>query len=100
MQLRGVQCPGSEVEVGEVAAKGITHGETTTKNPDLDPARGCRQVAPAGPHPVPELPRAAAGPRTAPSAGPHVALLPCGAHVVPAAIRAEGSEEGLLVPVH
>ena len=37
------------------------------ENPDLDPARGCRQVARAGPRPVPELLRAAAGPRTAPS---------------------------------
>ena len=86
------------MEVGEVAAKCITHQEATTQRililTQREDAARWHGLARA------QSPSSYAPPRVREQRPASATLLPCGAHVVPAAIPAEGSEEGRVVPEH
>lgn len=98
VQLRGTQRPRPQVEVGEVAAEGVSRREATAQGVLIlaqhQDAAGRHRVAGAQ-SPRPSAPPPVGEQRPAPTP-----LLPRGAHMVPAAVGAEGCEEGRVVPMH
>lgn len=98
VQLRGTQRPRPQVEVGEVAAEGVSRREATAQRVLIlaqhQDAAGRHRVAGAQ-SPRPSAPPPVGEQRPAPTP-----LLPSGAHMVPAAVGAEGCEEGRVVPMH